>query len=83
MILNYLTAKCAHSVTSNSCTHDRLCRKEVDFGEGSGKVLLSRISGEVHATSAFCTHYGASLVKGVLTADCRVVWRVFSLYLIY
>ncbi|KAI9512976.1 flavoprotein [Russula earlei] len=45
--------------------------KEVQFD--SGKVLLSRLGDKVHATSAFCTHYGAPLVKGVLTADGRVV----------
>ncbi|KAJ6577382.1 hypothetical protein B0H19DRAFT_1119576 [Mycena capillaripes] len=45
--------------------------KEVAFGDG--KVLLSRLGGKVHATSAFCTHYGAPLAKGVLTADGRVV----------
>ncbi|CAL1716035.1 unnamed protein product [Somion occarium] len=46
--------------------------KQVDF-EDEGKVLLSRLGDEVHATSAFCTHYGAPLAKGVLTADGRVV----------
>ena len=50
-------------------------RKQVEF-EGDGKVLLSRLGDKVHATSAFCTHYGAPLVKGVLTADGRVVWYV-------
>ncbi|KAI0316418.1 flavoprotein [Amylostereum chailletii] len=45
--------------------------KEVAFGDG--KVLLSRIGDDIHATSAFCTHYGAPLAKGVLTADGRVV----------
>jgi len=45
--------------------------KEVSFD--SGKVLLSRLGDKVHATSAFCTHYGAPLVKGVLTVDGRVV----------
>ncbi|KAI0050440.1 flavoprotein [Auriscalpium vulgare] len=45
--------------------------KEVEFA--SGKVLLSRLGDKVHATSAFCTHYGAPLSKGVLTADGRVV----------
>ncbi|KZT29687.1 hypothetical protein NEOLEDRAFT_1153617 [Neolentinus lepideus HHB14362 ss-1] len=45
--------------------------KEVDFEKG--KVLLSRIGDNVFATSAFCTHYGAPLAKGVLTADGRVV----------
>ncbi|KAI0806103.1 hypothetical protein BC629DRAFT_1282845 [Irpex lacteus] len=46
--------------------------KEVAF-EGEGKVLLSRLGDKIHATSAFCTHYGAPLAKGVLTADGRVV----------
>ena len=48
-------------------------RKQVDF-DGDGKVLLSRLGDKIHATSAFCTHYGAPLAKGVLTADGRVVW---------
>ncbi|KAL1410632.1 Apoptosis-inducing factor 1 [Vanrija albida] len=45
--------------------------KAVDF-DGS-KVLLSRVKGEVHATSAHCTHYGAPLEKGVLDSNGRVV----------
>ncbi|THH19824.1 hypothetical protein EW146_g1420 [Bondarzewia mesenterica] len=45
--------------------------KEVEFE--SGKVLLSRLGDKIHATSAFCTHYGAPLVKGALTADGRIV----------
>ncbi|OJA09005.1 hypothetical protein AZE42_11543 [Rhizopogon vesiculosus] len=46
--------------------------KQVDF-EGEGNVLVYRLGDRVHATSAFCTHYGAPLAKGVLTADGRVV----------
>ncbi|KAJ8586931.1 hypothetical protein M405DRAFT_882996 [Rhizopogon salebrosus TDB-379] len=46
--------------------------KQVDF-EGEGKVVLYRLNDKVHATSAFCTHYGAPLAKGVLTADGRVL----------
>ncbi|KAK8865946.1 hypothetical protein IAR55_001095 [Kwoniella newhampshirensis] len=45
--------------------------KTVEFGEG--KVLLSKIKGKIYATSAFCTHYGAPLEKGVLSHDGRVV----------
>ncbi|EKM78680.1 hypothetical protein AGABI1DRAFT_85596 [Agaricus bisporus var. burnettii JB137-S8] len=45
--------------------------KEVDFD--SGKVLLSRLGDRIQATSAWCTHYGAPLSKGVLVADGRVV----------
>ncbi|KAF5327184.1 hypothetical protein D9619_004398 [Psilocybe cf. subviscida] len=44
--------------------------KEVAFGDG--KVLLSRLGDKVHATSAFCTHYGAPLAKAcfnVCTGD--------------
>jgi len=44
--------------------------KEVDFE--SGKVLLSNIGGKIHATSAFCSHYGAPLAKGVLVSSGRV-----------
>ncbi|KAF8313109.1 hypothetical protein DL93DRAFT_2081481 [Clavulina sp. PMI_390] len=44
--------------------------KQVDFGDG--KVLLSKIGNDIHATSAFCTHYGAPLAKGVLTSSGRV-----------
>jgi apoptosis-inducing factor 3 len=47
-------------------------RKEVNFEDG--KVLLSRLGDKIHATSAYCTHYGAPLAKGVLTSDGRVVW---------
>ncbi|KIY66532.1 flavo protein [Cylindrobasidium torrendii FP15055 ss-10] len=41
--------------------------KEVDFDDG--KVLLTRLGSTINATSAFCTHYGAPLAKGVLTAS--------------
>lgn len=45
--------------------------KAVDFD--GGKVLVSKVHGEVYATSAFCTHYGAPLEKGVMSHDGRVV----------
>ncbi|TRM64743.1 hypothetical protein BD626DRAFT_567619 [Schizophyllum amplum] len=45
--------------------------KEVEFE--SGKVLVTRLGDKVHATSVFCTHYGAPLAKGVLTSNGRVV----------
>jgi hypothetical protein len=48
-----------------------LCRKEVAFDDG--KVLVAKLGDKVVSTSAYCTHYGASLAKGVLTADGRVV----------
>lgn len=44
---------------------------EVEGIEG-GKVLLVKHAGNVHALNANCTHYGAPLVKGVLTADGRL-----------
>ncbi|KAG9009413.1 hypothetical protein FRB94_012070 [Tulasnella sp. JGI-2019a] len=46
--------------------------KQVDF-VSEGKVLLSKLRGNVHATSAFCTHYGAPLAKGTLESSGRVV----------
>lgn len=46
--------------------------KQVAFG--SGQILLSKLGEKIHATSAYCTHYGAPLAKGVLTSDGRVVW---------
>lgn len=55
-------------------------RKELPF-EGDGQIVVYRLGDTVHATSAFCTHYGAPLAKGVLTADGRVVWWV-TLYVI-
>ncbi|KAL1296607.1 hypothetical protein AAFC00_000099 [Neodothiora populina] len=44
---------------------------EVEGIEG-GKILLAKIKDEVHAMSANCTHYGAPLVKGVLTKEGRI-----------
>jgi len=44
---------------------------EVEGIEG-GKVLLVKVEGEVHAMNANCTHYGAPLVKGVVTGDGRL-----------
>lgn len=45
--------------------------KEVAFENGN--VLLSRLGDKIHATSAYCTHYGAPLATGVLSSDGRVV----------
>jgi len=44
---------------------------EVEGIEG-GKVLLLKVNGQIHATNANCTHYGAPLVKGVVTGDGRL-----------
>ncbi|KAL0487516.1 hypothetical protein AKO1_008636 [Acrasis kona] len=45
---------------------------EVSIGEN--KILLSKVKGgDIHATSAKCTHYGAPLSKGVLTPEGRLI----------
>lgn len=43
----------------------------MDFA--GGKVLVARLGDKVVSTSAYCSHYGASLAKGVLTSDGRIV----------
>ncbi|BGP57298.1 Apoptosis-inducing factor 1 [Rhodotorula sphaerocarpa] len=49
--------------------------KEVPFPnpDSESKVLLSKVKGQYYATSSKCTHYGAPLAKGVLTAEGRLV----------
>ncbi|KAB8290789.1 hypothetical protein EYC80_008426 [Monilinia laxa] len=48
-------------------------KKEVEVeGIEGGKVLLCNVGGKVTAVGHKCTHYGAPLVKGVLTADGRI-----------
>jgi len=44
---------------------------EVEGIEG-GKVVLVKYENEVHALNANCTHYGAPLMKGVVTGDGRL-----------
>jgi NADPH-dependent 2,4-dienoyl-CoA reductase/sulfur reductase-like enzyme/nitrite reductase/ring-hydroxylating ferredoxin subunit len=54
--------------------------KNDEFAEGEMKqvsangaeVLLARVGGKFHAVAAYCPHYGAPLVDGVLSGD-RVV----------
>ena len=41
-------------------------------GIENGKVLLVNVQGKVHAMSPNCTHYGAPLVKGVVTPEGRL-----------
>ncbi|KAH6877211.1 monodehydroascorbate reductase [Thelonectria olida] len=41
-------------------------------GIQDAKVLLVNAGGKIHATGARCTHYGAPLVKGVLTTSGRL-----------
>ncbi|RFU33310.1 hypothetical protein B7463_g2981, partial [Scytalidium lignicola] len=48
-------------------------KQEVDVeGVEGGKVLLLNVGGKHTALGAKCTHYGAPLVKGVLTGDGRI-----------
>lgn len=44
---------------------------EVEGVEG-GKVLLLNAAGKIQAMGPKCTHYGAPLVKGVLTKGGRL-----------
>jgi nitrite reductase/ring-hydroxylating ferredoxin subunit len=41
-------------------------------GIDDAKVLVLKTNGKVTAIGAKCTHYGAPLVKGVLTGDGRL-----------
>ncbi|PMD23607.1 hypothetical protein NA56DRAFT_643691 [Hyaloscypha hepaticicola] len=48
-------------------------KKEVEVeGIEGGKVLLCNVGGKVTALGSKCTHYGAPLVKGILTSDGRI-----------
>ena len=48
-------------------------KQEVEVeGIENGNVLLVNAAGKVQAVGARCTHYGAPLVKGVLTASGRL-----------
>ncbi|KAL2071378.1 hypothetical protein VTL71DRAFT_12613 [Oculimacula yallundae] len=48
-------------------------KREVEVeGIEEGKVLLCNVGGKVSAIGSKCTHYGAPLIKGVLTGDGRI-----------
>jgi nitrite reductase/ring-hydroxylating ferredoxin subunit len=48
-------------------------KREVEVeGIEEGKVLLCNVGGRVTAIGSKCTHYGAPLIKGVLTGDGRI-----------
>ncbi|KUJ18109.1 uncharacterized protein LY89DRAFT_684033 [Mollisia scopiformis] len=48
-------------------------KREVEVeGIEEGKVLLCNVGGKTTALGSKCTHYGAPLVKGVLTGDGRI-----------
>ena len=74
--LSFKMVKCIYDIPSQYLILMSYSRKDVEFDKG--RVLLSRIGDKIHATSAFCTHYGAPLAKGVLTSDGRVVWYVYD-----
>lgn len=60
-------------------------KREVEVeGIEKGKVLLAKVGDKVHALTSNCTHYGAPLVKGVLTPDGRLTcpWHGGTLELI-
>lgn len=44
--------------------------RELKVGEGEkDKVLVSRYKGQLYAVGAYCSHFGAPLVEGVLFDD--------------
>ncbi|KAL3422534.1 monodehydroascorbate reductase [Phlyctema vagabunda] len=48
-------------------------KREVEVeGVEEGKVLLVNVGGKTTALGSKCTHYGAPLIKGVLTGDGRI-----------
>jgi nitrite reductase/ring-hydroxylating ferredoxin subunit len=58
-------------LTSVSLAEGEMREVEVEGVEGA-KVLLTNAAGSVQALGANCTHYGAPLVKGVLTKSGRL-----------
>ncbi|KAI9049926.1 hypothetical protein LZ554_006073 [Drepanopeziza brunnea f. sp. 'monogermtubi'] len=48
-------------------------KREVEVeGIDEGKVLLCNVGGNTTALGSKCTHYGAPLIKGILTGDGRI-----------
>ena len=48
-------------------------KREVELeGVEEGKVLLCNVGGTTSAVGSKCTHYGAPLIKGVLTTTGRL-----------
>jgi nitrite reductase/ring-hydroxylating ferredoxin subunit len=49
--------------------------KEVAFEDG--KVLLSKLGSDIHATSAFCTHYGVGFILPLSSGEYKnlTVWQ--------
>lgn len=59
------------SIESAGLKNGQKVEYEVE-GEKDVKVLLAKVNDEVHAMAPKCTHYGAPLVKGVLTGSGRL-----------
>ena len=56
-------------------------KREVEVeGIEEGKVLLCNVGGKVSAIGSKCTHYGAPLVKGVLTGDGKHIWSAMPMH---
>lgn len=58
-------------LTSLDLNEGQMQEAEVE-GIEDGKVLLIKNQGQVHATGAKCTHYGAPLKNGVVSSDGRL-----------
>ncbi|OQN96796.1 hypothetical protein B0A48_17356 [Cryoendolithus antarcticus] len=58
-------------ITKLSLKNGQKQEAEVEGIEG-GKVLLVKAQDGLHAMSPNCTHYGAPLVKGIVTGDGRI-----------
>ena len=58
-------------LTSLNLKNGDKVQAEVEGIEG-GKVLLVKVADRVHALNANCTHFGAPLKSGILTADGRL-----------
>lgn len=70
-IRNMATEFKLKDLTSIDLKNGQKQEAEVEGIEG-GKVLLVKVKDELHAMNANCTHYGAPLVKGVVTGDGRL-----------
>jgi nitrite reductase/ring-hydroxylating ferredoxin subunit len=58
-------------------------KREVEVeGIEEGKVLLCNVGGKTTALGSKCTHYGAPLVKGVLTVSYSSLEQ-FKLHLLH
>lgn len=51
-------------------------KREVEVEGIEGKVLLCNVEGRVSALGSKCTHYGAPLIKGILTGKQLLIWHI-------